>query len=104
VVNECRKRDGRLAKVAGTARVAAPGGPNAKLKVSFFRPFWGDYWILDLDPGYGWALVGEPRRKYLWILSRALRMDEALARDILARAQDRGYDLTNLLWTGPARP
>jgi lipocalin len=103
VVNECRRRDGRLAKVAGTARVAVRGGPNSKLKVSFFRPFWGDYWILDLDPGYGWALVGEPRRKYLWILSRTPHMDEALALDILARAKDRGYDLADLLWTGRER-
>ena len=52
-------------------------GPNTKLKVTFFWPFSGDYWIIDLDPDYRWVTVGEPRRKYLWILSRESKMDDS---------------------------
>jgi apolipoprotein D and lipocalin family protein len=52
VVNECRKADGRLKSSTGIARVADPGGPNSKLKVTFFWPFSGNYWILDLDTEY----------------------------------------------------
>ena len=43
---------------------------NAKLKVTFFWPFYGDYWVIGLSPEYQYAIVGEPSRKYLWILSR----------------------------------
>ena len=48
---------------------------HAKLKVWFFWPFKGDYWIIDLDPDYQWAVVGVPSRKYLWILSRTPTLD-----------------------------
>ena len=77
VVNECRKADGRTKSAKGTARVADPKGPNTKLKVTFFWPFSGNYWIIDLDPEYRWVVVGEPGRDYLWILSREPRLDEA---------------------------
>jgi hypothetical protein len=69
---------------------------NAKLKVSFFGPFWGNYWIIDLDPDYRWAVVGEPKRKYLWILSRTRSMDDELYGQILARLPDKGYDPNGL--------
>lgn len=57
----------------GRARVVDPS-TNAKLEVSFFRPFWGDYWIIDLGAAYEYAVVGHPGRDYLWILSRAPTM------------------------------
>ncbi len=96
VVNECRQADGRLKSVKGTARVADPHGPNTKLKVTFFWPFSGNYWIIDLDPDYRWAVVGEPRRDYLWILSRDPKMDEGLYRQIVGRIQEQGYDVSRL--------
>ena len=93
VVNSCRKGslDGKLKRSKGRAKVV-DSDTNAKLKVSFFGPFWGDYWIIDLDPDYQWAVVGVPSRKYLWILSRSPVMDEALYRDILSRLPAAGYD------------
>jgi len=70
--------------------------PNTKLKVTFFWPFSGKYWILDLAPDYSWARVGEPARKYLWVLSREPRMQETVYEDILRRAAARGFDTSRM--------
>ena len=93
VVNSCRKGsiNGKLKQSTGRAKVV-DANTNAKLKVSFFGPCWGKYWIIDLDPDYQWAVVGEPKRKYLWILSRTPLMDEGIYEQILARLPDKGYD------------
>ena len=100
VVNSCNKGslDGKLKQSTGRAKVV-DGSNNAKLKVSFFGPFWGDYWIVDLDPKYRWAVVGVPSRKYLWILSRTRSMDEALYQEIVGRLQANGYDKARLVRT-----
>lgn len=97
VVNQCREErmDGPLRKVTGTARVVDTA-TNARLEVSFFRPFWGEYWIIALDPDYRWAVVGHPSREYLWILSRAPVLDEATYRDIVATLPAQGYDPARL--------
>jgi apolipoprotein D and lipocalin family protein len=86
VLNRCR--DGSL---AGKER-----STNAKLKVSFFRPFWGDYWIIDLGPSYEYAIVGHPGRDYLWILSRTPTMDGAVYDGILGRLREQGYEVERL--------
>jgi len=99
VLNECRAADGRTKSARGTARIASKGGPNTKLKVSFFWPFSGDYWIIGLDPDYRWALVGGPGRDYLWILSREPSMDEDLYGRVVDLAERRGYDVSRLLKT-----
>lgn len=91
VVNQCRRADGLLEKAQGVAKIVE-GSNNAKLRVSFFRPFYGDYWVLALDPGYNWVLVGEPKREFGWILSRNNRLDEATLNQILDRAVSLGYD------------
>jgi apolipoprotein D and lipocalin family protein len=97
VINSCRKGalDGKLKQSTGRAKVV-DAETNAKLKVSFFGPFWGPYWIIDLDPDYRWAVVGGPNRKYLWILSRTPQMDEAVYGEILSRLPARGYDPAGL--------
>ncbi len=69
---------------------------NAKLKVSFFRPFWGKYWIIDLADDYSYAVVGHPNREYLWILSRTPEMDKQVYDDIVARAEAKGFDVSML--------
>ena len=99
VLNECHKADGRVISAQGTARVASAKGPNTKLKVTFFWPFSGNYWIIDLDPDYKWAVVGEPDRKYLWSLSREPRLSDDLYSRILARASQQGYDVSRLIRT-----
>ena len=97
VLNECRAGDGRTKSARGTARIASKQGPNTKLKVSFFWPFSGDYWIIGLDQEYRWALVGGAGRNYLWILSREPGMDEDLYNRIVDLAKSRGYDVSRLL-------
>jgi apolipoprotein D and lipocalin family protein len=93
VVNRCRKGgpDGPPKEAEGKAEVV-DRETNAKLKVWFFWPFKGNYWIIDLDENYRWVVVGEPSRKYLWILSRTPTMDENIYRDITARLPQKGYD------------
>ena len=103
VVNECRKADGRMKSAKGVAKLASKTGLNSKLKVTFFWPFYGDYWILDLDPEYRWAVVGEPRRKYLWILSRQPELDQAVYEQIVERAAKQGYDVSRLMVTRHGR-
>lgn len=96
VVNACRKDslNGKPKSVTGKAWVVDKA-TNAKLKVRFFWPFSGDYWIIELDSsGYQYAVVGHPDRKYLWILSRKPTMDEALYRQLLERIAGHGYDLS----------
>jgi apolipoprotein D and lipocalin family protein len=103
VLNECRQADGRMKAARGTAKLASASGPNTKLRVTFFWPFYGDYWIIDLDPDYRWAVVGEPGRKYFWILARQPQLDESTLNAILERARQQGYDLSPLIRTSQTR-
>ena len=104
VLNRCRKGslDGREKSAQGRARVV-DRATNAKLEVSFFRPFWGDYWVIDLADDYSYAVVGHPGRDYLWILSRTPTMDSAVYDGILARLRAQGYEVERLNRT-PQRP
>ena len=97
VRNACKQANGKVKESKGTAKVADKEGPNSKLKVTFFWPFAGDYWILDLDPQYQWALVGVPTRKYLWILSRSANLDAKTYEQIVAKAQSLGFDTSQLI-------
>lgn len=98
VVNRCRKPSGEFTTATGTAKIVDKN-TNAKLKVTFFWPFYGKYWILDLGPNYEYAVVGEPGRDYLWILSRTPQIDEALYQQLLAKMQARGFDTTRMIRT-----
>lgn len=100
VVNRCRHctMDGPVRKFRATARVVDPQ-TNAKLKVGYFWPLEGDYWIIDLDRDYQWAVVGEPNRKYLWILARTPQLDHATYQSILAGLPAKGYDPDRLIRT-----
>jgi len=69
----------------------------AKLKVQFFWPFSGDYWIMDLDKDYRYVLIGDPSRKYLWILAREKKLDESIYRILLQKAIDNGYDVKSII-------
>jgi apolipoprotein D and lipocalin family protein len=98
VLNRCfdGSFDGKLRTVRGRARVVDPK-TNAKLKVTFFWPFRGDYWIIDLGEDYEYAVVGHPDRTYLWILSRTKKMEDAVYAAILGRLKEAGYDITRLV-------
>jgi apolipoprotein D and lipocalin family protein len=69
---------------------------NAKLKVQFFWPFKGKYWIIDLADDYSYAVIGHPNRVYLWILSRTPHMEAALYEQIVERIKKNGFDITRL--------
>ena len=103
VINRCHKDslEGPLKESKGKAEVVDTA-TNAKLKVWFFWPFKGNYWIIDLNPDYQWAVVGEPSRKYLWILSRTRTMDEAVYQGILKQLSQKGYDPDKLRRTDQA--
>ena len=100
VVNACNKDtvDGPLKSVTGTAKVV-PNSNNAKLKVTFFWPFAGNYWVLDHDENYAWTIVGEPTGKYLWVLTRDANASPAAVEDLKARITALGYDLRLLHMT-----
>jgi apolipoprotein D and lipocalin family protein len=97
VLNRCRKGSltGKEDSALGRARVV-DRTTNAKLEVSFFRPFWGAYWIIDLGANYEYAVVGHPSRDYLWILSRTPTMDRTVYDGILLRLREEGYEVTRL--------
>lgn len=92
VTNSCMQ-EGELSVANGKAFVVEGTG-NAKLKVQFFWPFKGDYWIIDLAPDYSYAVVGVPSRKYCWILSRTKTMDDQLYAEILGRIKEKGFDIS----------
>ena len=98
VVNSCRQKDGKTKMARGTAKVGDKR-TNAKLRVTFFWPFYGDYWVIGLSPDYRYAIVGEPKRKYLWVLSRTPEMDEATYQAILGQIREAGYDPDKLIKT-----
>ncbi len=100
VLNRCRKGslDGEEKSALGRARVV-DRATNAKLQVSFFRPFWGDYWIIDLADDYSYAVVGHPGRDYLWILARTPTMADATYQSIVARLRAQGYETSRLVRT-----
>lgn len=91
VVNRCRTADGRTDTANGHAKIVKGSG-NAKLRVTFFWPFYGDYWILALDPDYSEVLVGAPDRRYAWILARRPDLPEERVQALLERAKTLGFD------------
>jgi apolipoprotein D and lipocalin family protein len=95
VLNKCRKPDGKLKDANGKAKVVDTA-TGAKLKVSFFGPFYGDYWVLDRAEDYSWSIVGEPSGRYLWILSREANPGQAKLDELIGRAKALGYDTSVL--------
>lgn len=87
---------GKKKSAKGVAWIPDKNVP-AKLKVRFFWPFSGDYWILDLDKDYKYVLVGDPSYKYLWILSREKKMEESTYIRLLKKAIDNGYDVKQII-------
>lgn len=100
VINTCRKNscEGKIKTAHGIARVVDTT-THAKLKVSFFWPFEGDYWILDLEPNYQVAVVGSPDRKTFWILSRTPTLPFLSIQNIIDRFVNEGFDLSGLVKT-----
>ncbi|MER3464872.1 MAG: hypothetical protein C4329_11120 [Chitinophagaceae bacterium] len=97
VENRCNKvQKGGKQSYAKAKAFVTPNSGNAKLKVQFFWPFKGKYWIIDLADNYSYAVVGHPNRNYLWILSRTPTMEETLYQKIVKRTAAKGFDITKL--------
>jgi apolipoprotein D and lipocalin family protein len=97
VLNEC-ERNGKVKAAKGGAKIVDKA-TGAKLKVTFFRPFYGDYWIIKLGENYDYAVVGTPNRKYLWILNRTSQMDDKLFSQLAEFANSKGFDVQKLIRT-----
>lgn len=102
VINRCRMADGQWNEAVGLARQVG-GRQSPKLEVrfapvwlSFIPAVWGDYWVIDLDADYQLVAVSEPRRAYLWVLSRTPQVSPAAYEGLLARLRARGFDLGKL--------
>jgi apolipoprotein D and lipocalin family protein len=103
VLNRCREANGAIKQARGVAEVVEGSG-NAKLRVSFFRPFYGDYWVLALAEDYRWVLVGEPSREYAWVLSRSPVLEEATLEAALSKAGALGFDRGGFVRTPQRTP
>ena len=99
VENRATQPNGKIRSAHGIARVPDPL-QSAKLRVKFFplAPS-ADYWVIGLDFAYRWAIVGEPKRKYLWVLSRTPGLDGATAERVYRDVDLAGYDSTSLIRT-----
>ena len=107
VTNSCQKiSDTSKVKVASGYAVNSKDPSNAKLKVSFvpyfgrFGWFSGKYWIIELGENYEYAVIGEPKRKYLWILSRTKTLSEERYTSLLNKLENiHHYDTSKLIRT-----
>lgn len=97
VINACTRSKGRN-EIKGKA-FPVKGSENTKLKVQFFWPFRGGYWIIALDKDYQWALVGSPSKNYFWILSRTPKIDDKLINHLHEIMISEGYNPEKLHYT-----
>ncbi len=102
VINRCRLGNAEISEALGQARRVGDAG-SARLQVrfapawlSFIPAVWGDYWVIDLDPGYQLVAVSEPKREYLWVLARTPRVDAIAYDALLGRLAGKGFDLRRL--------
>jgi len=99
VTNRCFDTNGIQSGEANGRAYTLQDSNNSKLKVSFFRPFYGDYWVLMLGENYQYSVVGDPSRKYLWILSRVRKLSDTDKKIILDTLPKLGYNPDKLYWT-----
>jgi apolipoprotein D and lipocalin family protein len=97
VLNQSTK-NGKIKQAKGKAKIVDKNS-NAKLKVTFFWPFYGDYWIIKLGNDYDYSVVGTPNRKYLWILSRTPQMDNKLYSQLIEYVKSKRFDVNKLIKT-----
>ena len=110
VLNQCRLQNGQMDQALGQAKQIGDA-TSPKLRVRFapawlsLLPFvWGDYWVVDLDPAYSLAAVSEPKREYLWVLSRTPMVDAAQYEALLGRLRAQGLDVSRLEKTTHTAP
>lgn len=104
VVNSCKKENGDLKDVEGLARKNPKYDLDSQLQVSFVKilnkPIWmfgGNYWVLAIGENYEYSLVGEPNRKYAWILARNTKLEMNILSQLHDTLKNQGYDPCQLL-------
>ena len=102
VLNQCRQKNGEMQQALGAARQIGPA-TSPKLQVRFapawlsVLPFvWGNYWVIDLDDRYELVAISEPKREYLWVLSRSPQVEPARYQALLSRLKALGLDTDKL--------
>jgi len=102
VLNSCKTATGETSEAEGLARqIGAKDSPKLEVRfapewLSFLPLVWGDYWVIDLDPQYQVAAVSDPRREYLWVLSRTPQLDPQVYADLLQRLKQQQFDIQKL--------
>ncbi len=102
VLNSCKTATGETSEAEGLARqIGAKDSPKLEVRfapewLSFLPLVWGDYWVIDLDPQYQVAAVSDPRREYLWVLSRTPQLDPKAYADLLQRLMQQQFDIQKL--------
>jgi lipocalin len=91
-------KNGKPKSIVGKGKQPDPKEYPGRLKVSFFLWFYADYYILELDEDYQYALIGSSSDNYLWILSRTPKMTKAQLNGLLQNIAQRGYDLSKLIF------
>lgn len=99
VINRCYDETGKMTDEAHGTAHAVDESNNSRLKVTFFWPFYGDYWVIMLADDYRYSVVGDPNRKYLWILGRNSALKAEDKKEILKKLPEFGYDPAKLYWT-----
>lgn len=105
VENTCTTAKGQMS-IVGVARIK--DGQAGALEVRFapgwlsWLPLsWADYWVIEVDPDYQWAVIGSPGQKHLWILARKVGMDRSLFQTLKEHSRLRGYNVDKLIITAP---
>ena len=107
VVNRCKTANGEWSEALGQARqIGRANSPRLQVRfapawLSFLPMVWGNYWIIDLDPQYQWVVISEPRREYLWILSRTPELPAATYQSLLDKLATNGFDLQRIQLSTP---
>jgi len=102
VLNSCKTASGEISEAEGLARqIGAKDSPKLEVRfapewLSFLPMVWGDYWVIDLDPQYQLAAISDPRREYLWVLSRTPQLDPKVYADLLQRLEQQRFDVQKL--------
>lgn len=106
VLNRCPLADGKTDEAIGEARrIGDAGSPRLEVRfapawLSWLPVVWGNYWVVDLDAAYQLAAVSEPKREYLWVLSRTPTVEPAVWEALMARLREKGFDLSRLKKAG----
>ena len=102
VLNSCKTAGGETSEAEGLARqIGAKDSPKLEVRfapewLAFLPLVWGDYWVIDIDPQYQVAAVSDPRREYLWVLSRTPQLDPKVYAEVLQRLKQQQFDIQKL--------